>query len=146
MSDKRAMLRHFLGAIAYRTQKVLRDGTPNFGEFRAGRDVRTPTELVRPMTNVLGYARTHFVGGRYSAQPLPSLAAEVERFHEILVDLAAYQEHDTEICRPLSLDPVWPEAPPTWVPTKKDPARDAHQFRGTLDSGSFRMSLPNVVC
>ena len=97
MSDKRAMLRHFLGAIAYRTQKALRDAPANFGEFRAGHDVRTPTELVRHMTSVLGYARTRFLGGRYSPQPLSTLAAEVARFHEMLVDLAANLERDTEL-------------------------------------------------
>ena len=31
--------------------------------------VRTPAELVRHMTSVLGYARTHFVGGRYWPEP-----------------------------------------------------------------------------
>jgi hypothetical protein len=97
MSDKRAMLRHFLGAIAYRTQKALRDAPPTFGEFRAGDDVRTPTEQVRHMTSVLGYARTHFVGGQYSTQPLPTLAGEVARFHEMLVDLAAHLEGDTQL-------------------------------------------------
>ena len=45
MNDERAMLRHFLAALAYRTQKALRDAPPDFGEFRAGHDVRTPTEL-----------------------------------------------------------------------------------------------------
>ena len=97
MGDKRAMLRHFLGAIVYRTQKALRDAPANFGEFRAGHEVRTPAELVRHMTSVLGYARTHFVGGRYSPQPLPTLAAEVARFHEMLTDLAAHLERDTEL-------------------------------------------------
>jgi hypothetical protein len=90
VSDKREMLRHFLAAIAYRTQKALRDAPENFGEFRAGRDVRTPTELVRHMTSVLGYARTYFVGGEYRPEPLPTLAAEVERFHNMLMEVSAH--------------------------------------------------------
>ena len=70
------MLRHFLAALAYRTQKALRGAPPTFGEFHAGHDVRTPAELVLHMTSVLGYARTYFVGGRYRPEPLPTLAAE----------------------------------------------------------------------
>ena len=88
------MLHHFLAAIAYRTQKSLRDAPANFGEFRAANGVRTPTELVRHMTSVLGYARTYFVGGRYGPEPLPTLGAEVSRFHEVLEDLAGYVERD----------------------------------------------------
>ena len=39
------------------------------------------------MTSVLGYARTFFVGGTYEAAPLPDLAGEVSRFHEMLDSL-----------------------------------------------------------
>jgi hypothetical protein len=46
--DKRAMLRHFLAALAYRTQKALRDAPPEFAEFDAGSKVRTSKELVDP--------------------------------------------------------------------------------------------------
>jgi hypothetical protein len=86
------LLRHFLAALAYRTQKALRDAPPTFGEFRAGHDVRTPAELVRHMTSVLGYARTWFVGGQYRPEPLPTLAAEIERFHAMVADLADHLE------------------------------------------------------
>jgi hypothetical protein len=89
MDDKRFMLCHFLAAIAYRTQKALRDSPPSFSSFTAGGDVRTPMELVRHMTSVLGYARTFFVGGKYSPEPLSDLEAEVERFHEVIEDLAS---------------------------------------------------------
>jgi hypothetical protein len=40
------------------------------------------------MTSVLGYARTFFIGGKYSPEPLPDLDAEVERFHEMIEDLS----------------------------------------------------------
>lgn len=88
MDERRGLLRHFLGALAYRTQKALRGATPEFGDFRAAEGVRTPAELVRHMTSVLGYARTYFVGGRYWPDPLPSLAEEIIRFHEVLGDLS----------------------------------------------------------
>ena len=97
MDDKRAMLLHFLGALAYRTQKALRDAPANFGEFHAGHDVRTPTRLVRHMTSVLGYARTYFVGGQYRPEPLPSLEAESARFHDMLKDVAIHLEQGTEL-------------------------------------------------
>jgi hypothetical protein len=88
MNTKRDMLCHFLAAIAYRTQKALRDSRDDFGSFNAGSEARTPTELVRHMTSVLGYARTFFIGGKYRPEPLPDIEAEVERFHEMLEDLA----------------------------------------------------------
>ena len=88
MSDKHAILRHYLAALAYRTQYALRGAPESFGTFQAGNQVRTPAELVRHMTSVLGYARTFFEGGRYRPEPLPDLAAEVKRFHAMLEDLA----------------------------------------------------------
>ena len=92
MDAKRALLRHFLAAIAYRTQKSLRGAPESFGTFQAGHQVRTPADLVRHMTSVLGYARTRFDGGTYRAEPLPDLAAEVARFHAMIADLAAHLE------------------------------------------------------
>ena len=105
MDDTRALLVHFLATLAYRTQKALRGAPPTFGTFSAGHDVRTPVmwrtssagvrtswpaELVRHMTGVLGYARTCFIGGRYRAEALPDLEAEVLRFHGMLVSLAGH--------------------------------------------------------
>jgi hypothetical protein len=87
---KRDMVRHFLAAIAYRTQKALRDRPEGFGEFRTARGVRTPRELVRHMTSVLGYARTFFVGGTYRAQPLPTLDDEIVRLHDMLKNLSEH--------------------------------------------------------
>ncbi len=94
MDVKRQMLRHFLAALAYRTQKALRDAPPDFGDFVAGEKVRSPRWLVRHMTSVLGYARTFFIGGRYFPEPLDSLEAELQRFHEMLALLAGHLERD----------------------------------------------------
>ena len=88
--DKRSLLRHFLAALAYRTQKALRGAPEEFADFCVTDGVRTPAELVRHMTSVLGYARTVFVGGEYRPEPLPTLNDEVERFHEMLKHLARY--------------------------------------------------------
>ena len=68
---------HFLAALAYRTQKALRGAPPAFAGFAAGNRARTPQELVRHMTSVLGYARTFFLGGTYRPDPLATLDDEV---------------------------------------------------------------------
>jgi len=102
MDEKRQVLRHFLAALAYRIQKALRDAPPDFGSFRAAAGVRTPAELVCHMTSVLGYARTFFVGGQYRPDPLPSLLAEADRLHEMLVDLAQHLESGTRLLQGMS--------------------------------------------
>ncbi len=102
MDDKRALLRHFLAALAYRTQKALRGAPSDFGSFSAAGGVRTPAELIRHMTSVLGYARTFFVGGRYSPDPLPSLHHEILRFHDMLEDLAMHLEVGTPFLQDMS--------------------------------------------
>jgi len=89
-ADERKMLRHFLAALAYRTQKAIRGASPDFPRFRAAPAVRTPHELINHMTSVLGYATTFFVGGAYRPEPLPDFAAEVDRFHEMLARLGAH--------------------------------------------------------
>jgi hypothetical protein len=97
MNEKRAMLRHFLAALAYRTQKALRGAPPSFATFEAGQQVRTPAALVRHMTSVLGYAHTCFEGGRYWPEPLPDLDAEIARFHAMLQALSRHLDAGTEL-------------------------------------------------
>ncbi|MFQ5549912.1 MAG: hypothetical protein ACE5FJ_01590 [Gemmatimonadales bacterium] len=82
--DERRILRHFLAAIAYRTQKAVRGHPKWWGDFRAAKGVRTPHELLRHMRSVLGYARTHFTGGTYRATMAESFDAEIEQFHHML--------------------------------------------------------------
>ncbi|HEU4479329.1 MAG TPA: hypothetical protein VFR80_12490 [Pyrinomonadaceae bacterium] len=94
MSDeKRQLLRHFLAALAYRTQKAVREAPSDFDHFRSGPGVRTPAELLCHMTSVLGYARTCFIGGAYRPEPLPSLRDEIQRFHEMLESLADHLQN-----------------------------------------------------
>ena len=92
MSEKPAMLQHFLAALAYRTQKALRGAPEDFGEFEAGNMIRTPRELVLHMASVLGYALTFFRGGSYRPDPLPTLDEAVHRFHSVLKDLSDHLE------------------------------------------------------
>jgi hypothetical protein len=90
MDERDALLRHFLATLAYRTQKAVREAPPAFGDFRAADGVRTPVELVRHMTGVLDFARSFFTGSRQKPEPLPSLAAEVERFHAVLEEVGGH--------------------------------------------------------
>lgn len=87
---RRDMVRHFAAAIAYRTQKAVRGAPEGFADFAAGNDARTPRELVRHMTGVIGYARTYFIGGVFGPHPVEGFQEEVERFHVTLADLAAH--------------------------------------------------------
>ncbi|MFN0278583.1 MAG: hypothetical protein ACKVRN_08275 [Pyrinomonadaceae bacterium] len=97
MTEKRQMLRHFLGALAYRTQKALRGAPESFAQFDAGSGVRTPMELVRHMASVLGYARTFFIGGSYRPEPLENFEDETARFHEMLSDLRRLLDEETPL-------------------------------------------------
>ena len=95
MDDKRFMLRHFLAALAYRTQKALRGAPASFGNYRAEPGTRTPHELVWHMDSVLGYALTKFEGGTYREPSLPTFAEDVERFHGKLEQLREHLEQGT---------------------------------------------------
>ncbi len=95
MNEKRAVLNHLLAALAYRTQKALRDAPSGFGSFEAGEQVRTPIELVRHMTSVLAFTNARFEGGTHTVEPLHDLAAEVARFHRVLQELSVHLASDT---------------------------------------------------
>ena len=86
------LLKHFLAAIAYRTQKALRAAPDSFAGFHAGNNVRTPHELLWHMTGVLGYARTFFLSGTWRPEKLATFSEEIQRFHQVLKDLARLLE------------------------------------------------------
>ena len=94
MSDEdprgRELLEHTLAAIAYRMQKAVRDAPAHYADFSAGHQVRTPVELVRHMTSLMGYVRTMFVGGSYPPKPhaMPTFTDELSRFHTMLASVA----------------------------------------------------------
>ncbi|MBC8088870.1 MAG: hypothetical protein H7Z40_16520 [Phycisphaerae bacterium] len=91
------LLQHFLAAIAYRTQKALRDAPEHYPDYSPGHEVRTPVEILRHMTSLMGYVRTFFVGGTYPMhpEPLPTFADETARFHEMLEDVGRFIAADT---------------------------------------------------
>jgi hypothetical protein len=79
MTAEQKLLKHFLAAIAYRTQKALRGAPESFADFSAGCNARTPHELVWHMTGVVGYARTYFRGGVWQPDKLEDLGAVLEQ-------------------------------------------------------------------
>lgn len=86
MDDKRELLLHFLAALAYRTQKALRDAPPNFAFFHAAEGMRTPARIVC-------HAPEDFSMANINPERLgPDQAA------------------------PVSPDAIWPEAPSGWKP------------------------------
>lgn len=97
MDEKRQLLKHFLAALAYRTQKALRDAPESFGDFQPPANVRSPKELVRHMTSVLGYSRTFFIGGNYWPDALPTMKDEIDRFHSMLEDIGNHLEQNTPL-------------------------------------------------
>src|SRR6266481_4691833 len=96
MNRDRELLRHFLAAIAYRTQKALRSAPAHYPAFSAGHRVRTPVELLRHMTSLMGYVQTLFLGGSYPAtpEPLPTFGDEIARFHEMLDSVGLFLTSD----------------------------------------------------
>jgi hypothetical protein len=97
MDDQRKMLKHFLAALAYRTQKALRGASPEFANFSAGGKVRTPLQLIRHMDSVLGYARTYIIGGSYGPPESQTLIEAVAHLHEVVEDLARHLDAGTEL-------------------------------------------------
>ena len=89
------MLKHYLAALAYRTQKALRGAPDTFADFRVKPGVRTPHEIVLHMTGVIGYARTFFTGGEWHPERMNSFKEEILRFHELLEDLGRFLDDDT---------------------------------------------------
>jgi hypothetical protein len=92
VGSEHALLTHFLAAIAYRARKALRDAPATYPDFSAGHQTRTPVEILRHMTSLLGYSRTFFLGGTYPLRPEPlaTFKDEIARWHEPLGDVGRH--------------------------------------------------------
>jgi hypothetical protein len=95
-SPDATLIAHALATIAYRTQKALRDAPAGYPDFAPGGQVRTPVEILRHMTSVLGYLRTFAIGGEYpfKPEPLPTFADEIARFHAMVESVLAHVQAD----------------------------------------------------
>jgi hypothetical protein len=145
MDEKSFMLRHFLAALAYRTQKALRGAPESFATFSAGNQTRTPAELVRHMTSVLGYSRTFFIGGNYRPEPLPTLADEVVRFHEMLEELSDHLEKGTRLQGEMTAERLLqgPVAPENFIVAKIDASRLGPDQPEPASPDEFWREAPN---
>jgi hypothetical protein len=102
--ERRPVLRHLLATLAYRTQKALRDAPEGFADFRPAEGIRSPREIVRHMTSVLGYARSCFHGGHNRVDPLRDFDQEVVRFHEMVSALSSDLASDAELSEDTSFE------------------------------------------
>jgi hypothetical protein len=99
INPTRQVLRHYLASIAYHTQKAIRGAPLDYWTFTPGNKVRTPEMILRHMTSVLGYARACFIGGVYKPEPLLSIEAEIDRFHQMLEELSHLLDTDAPLQR-----------------------------------------------
>lgn len=82
------LLLHFLATLQYRTNRAL-DGSPEgFGQFQAAADARSPRDLLRHMTDLIGGSAARVDGPAYHKEEAADLVRERERFDAALRDLA----------------------------------------------------------
>lgn len=96
MTD-RALLKHFLGTLAYRTQKALADAPAEFGAYRAAPGVRTPVELLEHMTDVLCFALDQMGAQSARAEASSTLSGAGESFHEALAQVGDQLSSDPPV-------------------------------------------------
>jgi hypothetical protein len=97
MDRNQGLLRHFLATIAYRTAKALRDAPPEYEAFAAGKQSRTPRQLVRHMSGVINYAIGLVTEPREVLTDCSTYNAEVERFFALLRELSGELRHHVDL-------------------------------------------------
>lgn len=91
----RDLLRHCLATIAYRASKVLRDVPGDFANFQAGRDARTPAQILAHLGDLLEWALSMAKGQSnwHNSQPL-AWSEETRRFFDVLQRFDDYLASD----------------------------------------------------
>lgn len=76
-------LRHTLSTIAYRFQKAVKNVEMDFGDFSAGKESRTPNEIINHMYHVLNAAKIFILEERsHKEHPEKlNLKSEIARFN-----------------------------------------------------------------
>jgi hypothetical protein len=101
MDDKRALLRHILGTIAYRGGKTLRGAPPAFGGFKAGDTTRSPVEILAHIGDLFEWALSAAKGAQqWKEAPPLEWEAEAHRFYETLARLDEYLASDAPLGAP----------------------------------------------
>jgi hypothetical protein len=94
----RELLRHTIATVAYRAAKATRGAPPDFADFRAGGDVRTPKQIVSHMADLYDWALSLAKGKWDYKQSAPkSWDHELERFHAALGALDDYLASDAPL-------------------------------------------------
>lgn len=104
-------LRHTLSTIAYRFQKSVHNTSDTFGDFSAGKSVRTPIEIINHMYRVLCWTRTFIQEERFG-KTVPEkldLHGEIKRFNgelKSLDDVLTRQELGIDYAKRLLQGPL----------------------------------------
>ena len=97
----RALLRHLVATLAYRSSKVLRDVPPGFAEFSAGSTMRLPVQIVAHMADLMGWA-VRMVESEYlwRAEGTNDWDTEVRRYLDGLAALDRFLASDAPLANP----------------------------------------------
>ena|SRR5438270_1232234 len=88
---KREILRHTVATLAYRGGKAIRGAPEFFAEYRCGKDVRRPIDILSHICDVLDWGLSMADGRNQWKQTEPSLwEAQVERF---FIALKAFDDY-----------------------------------------------------
>lgn len=81
----RALLRHAVATIAYRAGKIVRDAPQGYVDFQAGKDCRTPVQILAHIGDLFDWALSMAKGQPvwHDSEPL-AWPDEVQRFFESL--------------------------------------------------------------
>lgn len=83
----RALLRHALATIAYRTARCLEGAPPGFAAFTAGQGARTPLELVRHLNALCLFTQALLTGAPRREVEQLCWDGQVERLEAALSEL-----------------------------------------------------------
>ncbi len=99
----RALLRHTLATLAYRTEKVLRDAPADFGAHRIGPATRTPLEILGHLGDLIEWAEALADGdGKWTAASAGDWDADLARFFSALTRLDQRLAKSDALARPAS--------------------------------------------
>lgn len=97
----RELLRHTLSTLAYRGGKAVRDVGPDFATFRAGKQTRTPLEILAHIGDLLDWALSTAKGKQSWNNATPETwEQEVERFFSRLEKFDEYLASEEPLACP----------------------------------------------
>jgi hypothetical protein len=101
MSNKNAMLRHFLASIAYRVTKAIKNAPKTYPNLYIGKGARTPLKILHHITGVLTYAHSFFEHYDTTHFDIKSWDAEVYELYNILskIDKSFQEKNSTKITK-----------------------------------------------